>query len=112
MAALRAHPLRKLRGGHDLDGDRHEAMARSAKLRALPEIDAGTVDLHPRLVQLARVRVLLDPEGRYREAVNYVVGGDHEFDDLARGDDDAIVDREQRRPVGVRPGALIGLAGR
>src|SRR6476469_6220472 len=59
MSAVLADPLRELRLRHDLDRNRHEAVTCAAQLGTLPEIDARTVDLGPRLVELAGVSVLL-----------------------------------------------------
>ena len=86
VAAVLGDPGGELRRRDDLDRDRHEAVARAAKLRALAEIDARPVDLGPGLVKLAGIGVLLDPESRHREAVDHVVGGDDELHDLAGWD--------------------------
>src|SRR6476619_4664332 len=69
MSAVLADPLRELRLRHDLDRNRHEAVTCAAQLGTLPEIDARTVDLGPRLVELAGVSVVLDPEGGHGEAM-------------------------------------------
>ena len=59
-------PGGELRRRHDLDRDRHVAVAGAAQLGALAEIDARPVDLDPGLVEPAGVGVDLDPEGRAR----------------------------------------------
>src|SRR3546814_18410047 len=50
----------------------HEAVKGAAKLRALAVVDARTVGLEPGLVDLARNRVHLHPEGRHDPAVDDV----------------------------------------
>jgi hypothetical protein len=70
------------------------------------------VDLGPGFVQLAGVGVLLDPERRHSETVDDVVGGRDELHHLSCRNDEAVVDREERRPIGVGTGALVGLASR
>jgi len=76
-------------------------VAGTAQLAALAEIDARTIDLHPGLIEAARVGVDLCPEGGDGEGMDDIVRRHDEFHDFALRDDDPFIDRQQFGAVGI-----------
>jgi hypothetical protein len=93
---------------HDLDRDRHEAVARAAQFRALAEIDAGAISILNQ-VSLRRpgtASIFTQKAGTAKlwiTSLEVVIRLHHG----AGRNDHALVDREQARAVGIGAVALL-----
>src|SRR5579884_101673 len=78
LGLLRLEPGVEVLLAERLDDDRHEAMVAAAELRALAAVDARLVGVHlePRLVHVARNRILLDAEFGHPPGMDDVIGRD------------------------------------
>ena len=68
----------------DVNGDRHEGVIASAKFGALAVEPAFMLRSEPSLLQTARHRVLLDPEGRNEEGMDHVLTAQRHLHRLAQ----------------------------